>query len=247
RLLSASGWDVVPLRQVADMLSRPDADWSRKSVGVAFDDGSDFDYADLPHPIAGKQRSMLNIMRDFKVDSPLRQPTLHATSFVIVSPEAREILDRTCMLGTHWWNHTWWPDAVSSGLMDIASHSWDHCHDTLPQIAQRDQRKGDFWGIDTETDAEAQIRASASFIAGMAPNRGARLFAYPYGHAADFLVHEYFPRQARDDSRHCIDAAFSTDPEPISRHSNRWNLGRFVCGDHWRSSEDLAAILRNAF
>ena len=246
RLLTASGWNVVSLIDIVDMLARPDTDWTRKAVAITFDDGSDFDYKDLPHPVAGMQRSMLNIMRDFKAANPMDQPTLHATSFVIVSPDAREILDRTCMLGTRWWNHAWWPDAVASGLMNIGSHSWDHCHDTLPHVAQRNQRKGDFWGIDTEGDADAQIRASVAFIARVSPNPGARLFAYPYGHANDFLVHEYFPQQARDPSRCCVSAAFSTDPEPVSRGSNRWNLGRFVCGDHWKSSEELTAILRSA-
>jgi hypothetical protein len=165
---------------------------------------------------------------------------------VVVSPDAREILDRTCMLGTHWWNHAWWPDAVATGLMDIGSHSWDHCHDTLPHIAQRDQRKGDFWGIDTDADADAQIRAAAAFITRMAPNPGAQLFAYPYGHATDFLVRDYFPRQMRDPLRCCTIAALGTGPEPISRGSNRWNLPRFVCGHHWKSSEELSAILRDA-
>lgn len=245
RLLTATGWRVVPLHRVVELLSGADTASTRKTVAIAFDDGSDFDFEDLPHPVAGMQRSMLNIMRDFLADNPESQPELHATSFVIVSPDARETLDRTCMLGTHWWNHAWWPDAVASGLMDIGSHSWDHCHDTLPRVAQRDQRKGDFWGIDTDDDADAQIRAAAAFITAIAPNPGARLFAYPYGHANDFLVQQYFPRQARDRSTSFVSAAFSTDPSPVSSGSNRWNLGRFVCGDHWKSSEDLAAILRD--
>ena len=246
RLLTASGWNVVPLVEVVEMLSLPDADWGQKAVAITFDDGSDFDYKDLPHPVAGMQRSMLNIMRDFTLEYAKGQPALHATSFVIVSPDAREILDRTCMLGTHWWNHQWWSDAVTTGLLHIGSHSWDHCHDTLPQVAQRDQRKGDFWGIDTDADADAQIRAAAAFITRVSPNPGAGLFAYPYGHANDFLVREYFPQQARDPSRRYATAAFSTDPEPVSRGSNRWNLPRFVCGDHWKSGEQLTAILRDA-
>ena len=246
RLLTATGWNVVPLASVVGRLSQPNTAWTGKAVAITFDDGSDFDYADLPHPVAGMQRSMLNILRDFKNLNPGAQPTLHATSFVVVSPDAREILDRTCMLGTHWWNHAWWPDAVATGLMDIGSHSWDHCHETLPHIAQRDQQKGNFWGVDTEADADAQIREAAAFINRICPNAGAKLFAYPYGHANDFLVREYFPRQGRDPLRCFVTGAFGTQPEPVSRGSNRWNLPRFMCGHDWKSSEELAAILRDS-
>lgn len=245
-LLSASGWRIVPLAEVVNMVLRPENDWPRKIAAIAFDDGSDFDFNDLPHPVAGPQRSMLNIMRDFNGAKPSRQPTLHATAFVIVSPDARVILDRTCMLGTRWWNDGWWSAAVASGFMDIGSHSWDHCHETLPMIAQRHQQKGNFWGIDTEADADAQIRAAGELIMRIAPNRGAQLFAYPYGQANEFLVREYFPRQAIDASKCFVKAAFSTDAEPVTRRSDRWNLPRFVCGHDWKSSGDLAALLRSA-
>lgn len=84
RLLTATGWRVVPLHRVVELLSGPDTAWTLKTVAIAFDDGSDFDFEDLPHPVAGMQRSMLNIMRDFLADNPESQPELHATSFVIV-------------------------------------------------------------------------------------------------------------------------------------------------------------------
>lgn len=246
RLLTLSGWHVTPLTAVADLVCRADMAWPHKTVAITFDDGTDFDFDDLPHPVAGIQRSMLNIMRDFNTGNAGGQTTLHTTSFVIVSPDARAILDHTCMLGTKWWNHDWWSRAVETGLMHIASHSWDHCHDTLPQIAQREQRKGNFWGIDSAADADAQILASTAFINRIAPNPGAQLFAYPYGQANDFLVREYFPRQAQNSSGGGVIAAFSTDGKPVSRGSNRWNLPRFVCGAHWKSSEELAAILIDA-
>ena len=249
QLLSSLGWRVVPLTEVVEMLLKPDANWpdcSHNVVAISFDDGSDFDFRDLPHPNAGIQRSLLNVMRDFNATHAGAQPTLHATAFVIVSPDAREILDRTCMLGSRWWNDDWWPAAVASGLMHIGSHSWDHCHETLPRIAQRNQQKGDFWGIDTDADADGQIRVAAEFIDRICPNPGVQLFAYPYGHANDYLVREYFPRQVLDTSNCVVTAAFSTDPAPVTRNSNRWNLPRFVCGHDWKSSDDLAAILRDA-
>ncbi|MEP7155232.1 MAG: polysaccharide deacetylase family protein [Betaproteobacteria bacterium] len=246
KLITQSGWTIVPLTKVVELFDRPSPAWPRNMVALSFDDGSDFDYTDLPHPVAGMQRSMLNIMRDFQTVYPSAQPQLHATAFVVVSPDARVILDQTCMLGTRWWNHDWWADAVASGLMDIGSHSWDHCHVTLPEIRQRNQRKGDFWGVDTEADADAQIAASMDFIHSVAPNAGAQLFAYPYGHAVDFLVNEYFPQRFLANPGQSVSAAFSTDPRPITANSNRWNLPRYVCGHDWKSSDDLAAILRDA-
>jgi len=246
RLITELGWKIIPLTKVVEMIDRPESAWANKVLAICFDDGSDFDYCDLPHPVAGMQRSMLNIMHDFKKAAPQSQPDLHATAFVIASPDAREIMDRTCMLGTHWWNHGWWPSAVASGLMDIGSHSWDHCHITLPEVRQRDQRKGDFWGIDTDDDAAAQIDAAFEFINSVAPNVGARLFAYPYGHAVDFLVRDYFPRRFKEDIDRSVIAAFSTYPKPISIGCNRWNLPRYVCGHDWKSSADLTAILRDA-
>ena len=86
---------------------------------------------------------------------------MHATSFVIASRDARTMLDQTCVLGRNWWGDEWWSAAVDSGFMHIANHSWDHCHDSLSHIAQRDQLKGTFCGVDTLADADAQIKAAA--------------------------------------------------------------------------------------
>jgi hypothetical protein len=98
-------------------------------IAFTMDDGTNFDYYDLPHPIWGTQRSMLNIMKDF-VDEfgAAAQPELHATSFVIASPDARSELDRKCLINRNWYTDEWWTDAIASGLMGIGNHSWDHNH-----------------------------------------------------------------------------------------------------------------------
>jgi hypothetical protein len=140
---------------------------------------------------------------------------------------------------------SWWGPAVASGFFHIANHSWDHCHDSLPVIAQRDQMKGTFIGVDTRADADAQIRAAAASIKSVAPNPGVSLFAYPYGHGNPYLLDEYLPQQAACD-RPFVSAAFSTEPEPVTRSTNRWWIPRYICGYHWKSTDDLKAILRNA-
>lgn len=188
---------------------------------------------------------MLNIMRDFAAEFPGAQPTLHATSFVIASAEARDTMDRICILGRGWMSDRWWQPAVESGFLHVANHSWDHCHDSLSVIAQRDQMKGTFVGVDTQHDADRQIKAAAASIANIAPNPGISLFAYPYGQSNRYLLEEYLPHQAKSNLPF-VTAAFTTEPAPATRATNRWQIPRYVCGYHWKSADDLKAILRDA-
>jgi len=96
---SELGMKVIPLSQVVDWHqgSLTDEDVSA-CVAITFDDGSWFDFYDLDHPTCGMQRSMFNILRDFNKRNGLSQP-VHATSFVISSPQARSSLDKSCMIG----------------------------------------------------------------------------------------------------------------------------------------------------
>lgn len=245
RLLTRLGWRVIPALEVAQLLIEPKAAWPEKCVAITLDDGTNFDYEDLLHPQFGQHRGMLNILRDFAEDFPGAQPTLHATSFVIASKQARDTMDRCCIVGRGWMSDSWWQPALASGLMHIASHSWDHCHDSLEVVAQREQRKGSFVDVDTQADADAQIKAAAATIAALAPNPGVALFAYPYGHANGYLLDEYLPAQAgRADA--FVYAAFSTEPGPVTRDSGRWWIPRYVCGHHWKSPEQLQDILLEA-
>ena len=246
RLLTALGWRIIPVTELVQLLTDPNAAWPAKCAAVTFDDGTNFDFEDLPHPSAGMQRSMLNIMRDFAIAHPGAQPTMHATTFVIASGDARDTMDRTCILGRGWMSDSWWQAAVASGLLHIANHSWDHCHDSLPMIAQRDQLKGTFVGVDNKADADAQIKVAAEVIARIAPNPGVELFAFPYGIANPYLLEEYLPQQAKTGGGQFVRAAFSTEPGPVTRDTSRWWIPRYVCGHHWKSSDELMAILRDA-
>lgn len=243
-LVTTLGWKIAPLHRIVDAFLGGTAPMPAKTLAVTLDDATDFDFRDLPHPTAGLQRSMLNIMRDFAAAQPGAQPDLHATSFAIASPEAREAMDRVCILGRGWMSDAWWADAVKSGLIGIANHSWDHTHEAVERVAQRNQEKGNFFCIDTEADADAQIRAAARFIESRAPSPSTALFGYPYGHVNDFLSRDYLPRQAASITPF-VKAAFGTEAGRISSASDRWNLPRFVCGWHWKSSEELAKLLRD--
>lgn len=215
---------------------------TEKWVGLAFDDGPDFDFYDLPHPAWGMQRSMLNIMMDGMSASRLaKAPPVHATSFVIVSPDARRQLDRTCMIGRDWWRDEWWSKAVLTGYLAIGSHSWNHNHPTLQHGASRALTNGTFTVVDNFDAAEYQIAQAVSLLKEKAPNAGTALFAYPYGESSDYLVREYFPLHG---ARLGIQAAFTCEPSPVTEGCNRWRLPRYVFGRDWKSPNELSRILR---
>lgn len=216
-----------------------------RAVAITFDDGPDFDARDLPHPTCGLQRSMLDVMRDFAAAAgPGAQPGLHATSFVIASPEARSILDRTCMIGKDWWRDDWWQPAVATGLLGIGNHSWTHNHPSLPpELRTAGGAGGSFRDVASLAVADAEIARAAAYIRARADNTGASLFAYPYGETNDYLIREYFPLHGE---RIGVRAAFTCGARPVTEAENRWALPRYVCGRDWRSPDDLVALLRDA-
>lgn len=237
--ISELGFRVIPLSRVVDWHQGSVADEEvARTVAVTLDDGSWFDYYDLDHPTCGVQRSMMNILRDFNMHNGSTHKS-HATSFVISSPEARSSLDKRCMIGKDWWGDQWWMDAVSSGVMDVECHSWDHVHPELESVAQQEQLKGDFRQVKTFNDAEFQFTKAGEYIASVLGNRPS-LFAYPYGSASDYVVNQYLPNYQ---SGHQFRAAFTTEPKAVSKSDNKWLLPRFVCGHDWRSPEELKAIL----
>jgi hypothetical protein len=231
----------VPLSQVVDVrLGVADEASVENAVALCCDDGSWFDWHNLDHPTCGRQKSLANILRDFRAETGA---PVHLTSFVIVSPAARVVLDRTCLIGHGWWTDDWWRGAEREGLVAIESHSWDHNHDTLPETAQRDAHKGTFRSIGTWAEADAEIRQAADFLDALMPDRRATLFAYPYGECSEYLVREYFPRFAH---QHRVRAAFATTPAPVEPGSDRWQLPRYVCGRDWRSPGELERLLHSS-
>ena len=237
--LDRLGFEILPLREIVEhAFGEADALAGRRVVGLACDDGSDFDARDLVHPTHGPQRSMLNILRDFRAAHPGAQPRLHLTSFVVVSPQARRQLDTTCMVGAGWWNDDWWDEAIASGLIGIGNHSWDHNHDTLCDVRAFEARRGTFVSVDSAEKAQYEIVQAAEYLALKAPNESSALFAYPYGECNDFLVDTWFPRQQGR-----FLAAFTTERGYVRIESNRWRLPRFTCGLDWGSPAALERIL----
>jgi hypothetical protein len=240
--LHRAGLCVVPLHAIVEALRSERLDELAGCVGLSMDDGSDFDFHDLPHPLHGAQRSMLRILEDFRArHGAAAQPRLHATSFAIVDPAARAELDRTCMIGCGWWNDGWWRAAEATGLLAVESHSLDHNHETLARRATR-APAGTF-GIEDAEEARVEVGEAARALRELRGRDGPVLFAYPYGDAAPFLAREWLP--ANGDALG-IPAAFATGGRPVTKASARWELPRYVFREHWRSESDLLALLRDA-
>ncbi len=237
RVLAAEGCSVRPLAEVVDALFDGRGELPERCVALSFDDGSWFDWYSLPHPTLGVQPGFRRVLHA----APL---PVHATAFVIVSPAARAELDRTCLIGQGWWGDEWWPEASAEGLITVENHSWDHNHDSLSARVAADRPGGTFANIDSHALADAQVRQAADYLDAQRGAPGSRLFAYPYGEYSDYLAGEYFPRYRAE---HRQSAAFSTDPRPLQASDSRWRLGRYVCGQHWRSPDALSSLLRDAF
>ena len=106
---------------------------------------------------------------------------MHATAFVVVSPDARAELDLSSMIGARWLERTgWWQPAIASGLIGIANHSWDHNHPLVSESARTGRARGTFASIDDFAAAEAEIARGAEYIRRVATNPAERLFAYPH-------------------------------------------------------------------
>jgi peptidoglycan/xylan/chitin deacetylase (PgdA/CDA1 family) len=239
-VITEAGFAIAPLhRLIAQWLASGKLP-AGNVVAITCDDGSDFDFVDLPHPVAGPQRSVINILRDFQASHPGAQPGLHVTSFVVVSPAARERLDVTCMIGKGWWSDHWWLEAAASGLLGIASHSWDHNHDTLEGALFDGHLSGTFLSIASEAAADYEIRQANDYLREHCPNPSTTLFAYPYGDAAPFLVESYFPAHSEDLG---IDAAFTDDAGMLEADTPRWAIPRFMFGRDWKSPGELQSIL----
>jgi len=221
--LHALGLKIVPLAAIADALVAGRLDELQGCVGLSMDDGSDFDFHDLPHPAWGPQRGMLGILADFRARHGAEaQPRLHATSFAIVSPEARDELDRTCMIGCRWWNDDWWRAAEASGLMAVESHSWDHNHDSLERTATTAPRGA--FAVRDEREAGIEVGEAARRLRELRGRAGPVLFAYPYGLADEYLARDWLPRRASDFG---IEAAFGAERSgPVTAASSRWSIPR---------------------
>jgi peptidoglycan/xylan/chitin deacetylase (PgdA/CDA1 family) len=245
RVIDRAGFRVLPLPALVDTITGMSSVELAESrfVCLSFDDGPDIDYVDYADERLGRVKSFHRILDEYREQHPeLDGAGPLAVSFVIASREARTVLDRTCIAGRNEWRDTWWRECSREGLIAFGNHSWDHVHPSLPHVEQREQLKGSFHGVDNFRDANIQVRVARVAIEQVLGHPCTRLFAYPYGHAPEYLRNEYFPKMQ---FQHAHLAAFTTAGEPVTRESNRWAVPRYVCGQHWSTPDGLRELLRD--
>lgn len=236
RALHRAGRRVIALDRLVDWLDGaiPDKDVAG-AVVLTFDDGCDFDVRNIDYPGHGVQRSFTGIMQDFlDAITEDERPELHATTFVIASPTAREKIDAGSLFGKGWISDDWWRSADAGPLLSVENHGWDHNHPDVGGDA-----RGCFHTVDTLEQCRKQVVRAAESIAEITGRRP-RYFAYPFGESSAYIREEFFPRH-RD--AHGCRAALGTEPGAVSRDTNRWDLPRYVCGRDWTSSNTLLELL----
>jgi hypothetical protein len=243
--LTEWGIEIISLYEVAQRLMNGSLGHGRY-VGLSFDDGPIFDVDDFTHPTLGFQPGFGRIMASF-AESKLgaRQPKLHATSFVIASPEARVTMERAEQCGYTWipgWlRDDWWAQAGESRI-EIANHSWDHAHGSLARTAITSSDERDNFAIVKQyVDADREIRVASDFIRRLTGQ--CRLFAFPFGHFNEYLVNEYLPERQMEHG--CV-AAFSAEGRLVEESDSIWKIPRLICGHHWKNLDQLKAILFEA-
>ena len=239
-VLTDAGWRIVPLAEIVRLQKHGT---TAHLCAITFDDGPVYDVDDVMHPAYGVQAGFANVMRAFAASRRDAQPQLHATSFVIASPEARRAMELSPDCGypemPDWLGERWWSEAIDSGLMAIGNHSWDHVHHAVDRTAIASPVRDDFTRVDNYTDADREIRAAGMYINARVGGR-CELFAFPFGHANEYLVNEYLPQRGYE---HGMVAAFGTGGRAVAPGDSVWNIPRLVCGEHWSKPEGLGALL----
>lgn len=215
----------------------PDQNTDGPVVCLTFDDGCDFEVRTLEFGVFGAQPGFLSIMEGFvQQHGREAQPELHATSFVIASPEARQIIDQGSLFGKGHMSDDWWRAAANHPLLDIGNHGWDHNH---PDLGVENYPRGGFAVIETLEHCRQQVVQGSEYIQSIT-GQWPQIFAYPFGESSDYIRNEFFPKHGNE--HHCI-AALGTGAGLVSTQSNRWDLPRFVCGRDWSTPGELLATL----
>ena len=242
RQLTVNGYSLVSLSDVADMLDRH-VELPARAVALTCDDGPETDFHGVADPRFGLLPGLAAILDQQRRQGRFSVGFAPLTAFVIADPEARREMEQVCLDGRPWLGQSWWQGALTSGLIQIGNHGWDHRHPQLARYRQLSDAAAGFAAVRDRDAADFQIAQACAYLGHHAPGPGLVSFAYPFGHADDYLSESYLPEHGPGLG---LRAAYTTEPEAVHRGSYRWRLPRFVCGAHWRSPEEFAALLRSA-
>lgn len=239
-LINSLAYQIIPADWLVEWLAdRRDLDQSGHYVVLTFDDGVSLDFHDWVHPEHGLQKSFFNILKEFSLKHPKKQPNVHASSFVIASRQARKNIQEKALSGHPILGDDWWIDADKTQLLSIENHSWDHNHPDCGISSQKDGITGSFDVIDSYDECDQEVRKASEFIRGLTGKK-IFLYAYPWGQYSEYIATEYLPEFQH---QHLIKAAFTTEPTPVHTQTNQWLIPRYVCGEQWKSTEELMSIL----
>ncbi|MFT4519284.1 MAG: hypothetical protein ACI9JM_001675 [Halioglobus sp.] len=244
REVAKCGIPIISLKEIATSLTTGKSnELPERFIALSCDDGTILDWEDYDHPLFGMQRSFANILRDHLSAQELEGKDL-LTAFVIASPTARKSIDQGCYEGLPLSDDHWWPEAAKEGLIAIENHSWDHLHSVIPTEQLPHGSAGDFYSIDDLEKSQAQVMAAAEFINARLAGTSHRssLFAYPYGHASEYLKKQYFPQYGEELG---VVGAFTTEQNLVDTSSEVYALPRMVCGDAWRTPDEFKQLLEN--
>jgi len=231
----------IPVLRLADIVrALRDRTFERlpeRFAAITMDDGSDYDWKLLEHPVHGPQEPMGAIVRRHaaRLLGLFSRHKACATAFVIASPDARDQI--TGPEKPYRLSDDWWAEAQASGYFDIGCHGWNHVHPLVDDMRHTPELVEAFGKVRTPEEAERQVGQAARFIRGRAGSAAARLFAYPYGQVSDYLADTWLPAQDE------VLAACTTENRPLEAGADLWRLPRYVCGWHWKTGDDLRAIL----
>ncbi len=240
-VLNNLGYQVIPASWLVDWLSgRRELSKSGKFVVLTFDDGVKMDYQDWVFQNHGLQISFLNILKQFANTYKDQQANVHASCFVIASRDARKSIQKLALSDDSLLGDEWWAAADKSQFLSIENHSWDHNHPDCATTAQKIGITGSFDVIDSYDECDQEIRQASKFIHSIT-GKSSFLFAYPWGQYSEYIANQYFPDFQH---HHRVTAAFTTEPAHVHSKTNQWLIPRYVCGEQWKSVDELAKIIQ---
>lgn len=235
------GYQIISASCLVDwLIGRIELDQTGRYVVLTFDDGVSLDFHDWDHPNYGFQQSFFNILSQFADKHPKHQPNVHASCFVIASQEARKNIQDQALSGHPLLGDEWWLDADKSKILSIENHSWDHNHPNCETTAQKTGKTGSFEVIDSYEECDKEVRHASEFIRTIT-GKNSFLFAYPWGQSSDYIASEYFPDFQQ---QHRVTAAFTTEPKHVHSQTNQWLIPRYVCGEQWKSTDELVQLFQ---
>ncbi len=225
--LETLGVKIVPLSDIVDDIVAGRHMPKAHRAAITFDDGADFDI----QPCESRPDCVPGFY------SILKSRSLRGTAFVIASPVARACLEAANReLGLSLTlSDAWWADPDIRALIDIGQHSFDHNHEACAGLPSFIAARGNFFAINNLAAAKYEIEQAQELLrtqTGELPQH----FAYPFGHVSPYLRDQYFPNHGTSLG---LTAAFSTGDAPVTSRTNRWEIPRIVCGQHWRSADQL--------